>query len=898
MHGFFGQQRFGKRGFIMTNIGSFFRLLRLQPSPAGIRRLAGGGIALLLIGGIAVAQTTPDPAIPAADTHVTVPDGYTLHQSIDLGGRVANVNGSPAMYDTLVNLQSGPRVQGESFELRALPGTKNTWVDNLSAFGSGFGGDPVDFARLNASKGKAYDFSGVFRRDRQYMDYDLLGNPGIPGGYSIPIGPSTAPTGSYAWPQVLSSPFLFNTVRRMTDTNLTLEPVSKVSYRFGYSQNVMQGPTYTPSGYQVAGSYALILQEMQRNSTDDFFGAIDWKPVQGTKLSYEQQIDHYKGDSYFTIAPRDLTVQESDGTRVALLDSYQASLPYGYSGATGKFSPSSNCNATSMINAATILYSNPNGGPPIVDPACNVLSSYYRSQPTRVIFPTEIFRFQSSSINSVSMNGDVRYTSANMNLPNYFDQFQGLAGANRSVAYTAFANAKREVMAADYGIVWQAAKKVSIEDQISYSNARQPGTSEFTSGTTLSVPKTAGEETINYTTLTTTAAAAGASSFEGSSAIGTALPAYFGQKFTTNDATLRWDATPRSTFSFTWRYQDHLIAEGQGTGPGTAHNVPIPANNTTSGTVEIHQNGGIFAAAVHPAANWDLNGSIEALYNDNAFTPMGFRQLRHYRVHTIYRAKSWATVTGAFNDLERHNNTNNNQSFPGNTAPYFGPLDHVDHSRVVSFGTELFPNDRYGFDVDYSYNDVYLAVNGCFQGAATNMPGGSVYPGAANGTGTLCGAVSAGHGSNNVLFLGRDFEDAPSQFGSAAFTFTPNKKFHSNLGYRVSSVNGTRFFTDAQDVNGSLVSTYSTPFVSVAWTVRPSLIWKGEYDYYGYGEGGPSGAQYCNANPALAVGSTSEPVVFCSAEPNTAASLASSAGFTTARNFHANNVVLGLHYEF
>ena len=120
------------------------------------------------------------------------------------------------------------------------------------------------------------------------------------------------------------------------------------------------------------------------------------------------------------------------------------------------------------------------------------------------------------------------------------------------------------------------------------------------------------------------------------------------------------------------------------------------------------------------------------MYNDNAFTPMGFRQLRHYRVHTIYRPKTWATVSGAFNDLERHNNTNNNQNFPGNTTPYFGPLDHVDHSRVVSFGAELFPNDHYGLDLNYSYNDVYMADNICFQGAASVMPGGTVAPAAAN----------------------------------------------------------------------------------------------------------------------------------------------------------------------
>ena len=855
---------------------------------------------------IAVAQNPAEPS-PTPDSTMSVPQGYSVHESVDLGGRMAGLSGSGAMYDTMVNLRSGPRVLGETFELHALPGAKNTPLDDLRVFASGFGGDPDNFAKLDFSKSKYYEFSGMFRRDRRYFDYDLLGNPGIPSGYSIPIGPSTAPTGSYAWPQVTQSPFMFNTVRRMTDTNLTLLPLSKVTFRFAYSKNIFQGPSQTPSGNSVAGQEVL-LQEYQRNSTDDFTGAIDWKPVQGTKLTYEEQIDHYKGDSYFTMAPQYLNVQESDGTRVSLLDSYQAFTPYGYSSTTGAFAASSNCNSSSMINSSTILYANPNGGLPIIDPACNVISSYVRYQPTRVIFPTEIFRLQSSSLKNISMNGNVRYTNANMNLPNYYEMFQGLQGANRSISYAGNANAKREVMAADYGIVWQASKTVSVEDQINYSNVHQPGLAAFTTGTTVTVPTTAGQETINYTGLTscttinsTTTNPTGCkpttSGVTGGPPIGGTQAGYFGQRFTTNNFTVSWDATPRSTFSLTWRYQDHLISEGQGT---AAHNIPIPANNTTAGEVTIHENGGIFNAALRPTSNWDINGSVEAMYNDNAFTPMGFRQLRHYRVHTIYRPKSWATVSGVFNDLERHNNTNNNQNFPGNTTAYYGPLNHVDHSRVVSLGTELFPNDRYGLDLNYSYSDVYMADNICFQGAAGAMPGSTVAPAAATQSGVLCGAVAAGHGSNTVLFgPARDFMDAPTQYASAAFMYSPVKQVHSNLGYRISSVNGSRFFTDASDVNGSLVSAYQSPFVNFSWESRPGLIWKAEYNFFGYGEGGRSGAQYCNANPALAVGSTTAPVVTCSSVPNTAMSPGTPVyGFTAPRNFHANNVLLGVHYEF
>ena len=178
---------------------------------------------LLAAACIAGAQRSGAAGTPAPETPMTVPNGYSIHQSVDLGGRMVGLSGQRRMYDTLVNLQSGPRVLGETFEhARASGQEESRCVDDLSAIGSGFGGDPNNFARLDVSKGQDLRVLGMFRRDRQYFDYDLLGNPNIPSGQSIPIGPTAAPTGSFAWPQVDQSPFLYNTVRRMTDTNLTI----------------------------------------------------------------------------------------------------------------------------------------------------------------------------------------------------------------------------------------------------------------------------------------------------------------------------------------------------------------------------------------------------------------------------------------------------------------------------------------------------------------------------------------------------------------------------------------------------------------------------------------------------------------------------------------------------
>ncbi|MGA8531211.1 MAG: hypothetical protein WB622_15955, partial [Acidobacteriaceae bacterium] len=327
---------------------------------------------------IAMAQAPAPEAQP-----VTAPKGYTVHEAIDLGGRISDQTGSGAMYDTLVNEQSGPRVLGELFEMRAIPGAKNTLFDTLTAVGSGFGGDPYSFAKMDFYKGNLYEFSGLFRRDRQYFDYDLLGNPNVPSGQSIALSSG----GTYGWPQVNQSPFLYNTVRRMTDTHLTLFPLSKVTIRAGYSHNTFEGPSLSPSGYQFAGSYDVLLQEFQRNGTDDFLGGIDWKPVKDTKLTYEEVVDHYKADSFFTMNPANYIFQEPDGTKVAPLANYDSLTPY---------STASACNANSVGTTPPLQGPTAGGGLPVINPACAVVMSYYRSQPTRFLYPTEIFRLQSS----------------------------------------------------------------------------------------------------------------------------------------------------------------------------------------------------------------------------------------------------------------------------------------------------------------------------------------------------------------------------------------------------------------------------------------------------------------------------------------------------------------------
>jgi hypothetical protein len=776
------------------------------------------------------------------------------------------------MYDTLVNLHSGPRVLGQTFTLHAVEGSRHPLLDSLSATSNGFGGDPINFARLSFFKGKLYEFGGTFRRDRQYFDYDLLANPSIPSTTVIPYGmvagvPTVASLGSR---QIAQSPVLFNTVRRMTDTSMTILPLSKVSFRLGYSQNIFQGPSISP-GYSI-GTSDQLLNEYQRNSTDDFLASVAWKPVRLTTLTFEEQIDHYKEDSFYTLAASAFNVQEADGTPAALGNWDATANPYTVS----------SCNTASMGSGYTdakdyTILSAPRaaGGKPIVNPACYVTTSYLRSQPTRVLYPTESLLFQSSSIRNLALNGDLRYTVANGNLTGYYENFQGLDKAIRNYTLTGNANAQRRMMSADYGMTWQTTAKLSLSEQLDFSNVHQPGSVNITQGITQNAPTTPGNETINYAG----PLVAGANfSISGNPTGLVPLYGYFGQRFLTNNATVSWDVSSQASLSLTYRYRNHNIVQGAGSGAG-------------SSVVAINENGGILNVAFRPASQWKMNGTVELLYDDNALTPLGPRQTRHYRFHTLYKPRPWATLSGAFNDLERHNNT-----FNTGVTPVDGQLGHVDHARNVGLGLTVDPNGHYGFDMNYDYADVYISTNACYlNGATATLPGTASTTG--SGAPNVCPGVFS-RGSTTILSdwgPTKDFADAPTQYASAGLHYSPNPKLRAAAGYSISAVGGNQFFADAQQVNGSLQSAYQSPFLNAAFIVHPGWIWKAEYNYYGYGEGGASGAPFCsNSTSQTAV------VVPCnsSALVGPTGLTEPSSGLSAPRNFHGNVVTLAMHYEF
>ena len=90
-----------------------------------------------------------------------------------------------------------------TLDMRSLD-HKGIFFDDLNFSNFGYGGDPNDVSRLHIEKNKWYDFRGLFRRDKNFWDYNLFANPLNPAALNPPgslttgcivSGPTTANPG-------------------------------------------------------------------------------------------------------------------------------------------------------------------------------------------------------------------------------------------------------------------------------------------------------------------------------------------------------------------------------------------------------------------------------------------------------------------------------------------------------------------------------------------------------------------------------------------------------------------------------------------------------------------------------------------------------------------------------
>ena len=343
------------------------------------------------------ANPTAPPAPPAEPDSVTR-GGYQIHQSIELGYRSTDVSGSGDMYDTLVDLQTGPRILDQTLTMQSVD-HQGLLFDNLYLNSVGWGGDPNNYARLRADKNKWYNFQSSFRRDQSFFDYDLLANPLNP------------PTSAPAIP-ILNSPHSFATTRRMSDVDLTLLPQSAVSFRLGYSHNNMTGPSYSSIHEGTEGS---LLQDWNTTMNSYRLG-VDFRIAPRTVVSYDQFLDYYKGDTDYQLNP----INE------ALLPTTPlSSVSLGLSIDTANKEP------CAVVPPATSLIVNGT----LTNVACSAYTSYLRNQRMRTSTPTERITLRSSYFQKLEVLGSFSYSSATSSTP-LDESFAGLIPRTNTLAFT------------------------------------------------------------------------------------------------------------------------------------------------------------------------------------------------------------------------------------------------------------------------------------------------------------------------------------------------------------------------------------------------------------------------------------------------------------------------------
>ena len=749
----------------------------LGGSPAGmsISRLCTLTLAAILAtsGAVAgMAQAQPEAAKaaqpvsekkPVAPPAEKIVGGYQVHQMIELGGRITDKGGSDAMWSTMVNQTTGMRVIGQSLEMHSIDSSKTPFFDSLSTNSVGYGGDPYDVSYLKMSKGRLYDFNGSFRRDRNYFDYNLLANSLL------------GPTALVPEPDSLH---VFNTVRRNTDTLLTLFPVSAFHVRVGYNHGTHEGPTFTTQH----GGGDVQLSQWFRNASDTYTGGVDVNVARRTTLSYDQFFVLYKGDTTFRLAPTPFTL--SDGTPVSLGVDTLATATCGTGAAK----------TLEVVNG-------------IANPYCSGTTAMNLVSPTRTTFPTEQLRFASHYWDRLSMNGRVAYSGDTDNVNNFNQTFTGLLARTFSrqeidtggLGSGRMAHNKRISVNGDYGVVAELGKYLSISDAVNFWDFRTTGSNSVVSqvwaGTATTKPPLSMFTPLSSLTPTTTT---------------TPISTFLNQKNIGNTVLGTVTVSPQVKLSAGWRFNSRNISDY---GPDD---------------LTWHQNWLLLGMVMQPSpiTRFNLNYDQMSMKAANSATPSNTytreapNKTYHLRARTTMKPDKYVNfaITG-------------NGFWGKNDDPL---VNHLEHNYDLSFATQIVPTETVSFDFNIARDVVYSRTDLCYLSSATQTPygdsnGGTCVPTATNTTAT----------SN--LLLGNGYYNAPSTFISGAINWAPYKRLHLNGGAHVTTVSGQAELLSPLQVPGALTSQRMSPFADFQFNIAPQWAWHANWDHQGYSDSGGYG---------------------------------------------------------
>ena len=865
--------------------GALDRSRRMKKSVVLLALLA------LLVPSLALAQDSDETQTPGR-----MMGRYQVRQNIELGGRVTDTNGNQQMYDTLVNLQSGPRMLNQDLSMRSTD-RKGGLFDSLYLSSFGFGGDPNDLLRLRVEKNKWYNFVGLYRRDQNFFDDNLFGST---LNTVYPVG-TNGLLSNYGY---VNSPKFQSTTRNMGDFNLTLLPQSPVRVRLGYSRNDNQGFV----GNTIESPQAFGIINNFRSTSDRYQFGVDVRPLKRTTISFDQFFVHDKvnnndslnGNNAYPFTVGASTFPVNIGFPFAL-------APY-------------NIQNTCLV---------PNGS--ITSSSCTGAYSWNFADRIRTDIPTSQLSLKSNYFRKLDISASGSYSNADMNAPISFPQRTGTGTASYLFTTTP-AHANRITSNADLGLTYHLTKQFQLSNQFRWLNWHDPAQLATTTDSCLSTSGTANLTTpfalgtgtpnngaagsnclIPSSILSTLAGPAGTLSnpaAAGTIQTGTSQYTFLGERTYFNTTKLGWDPNRKFSAYIGYRY-GRLEFDNKGTPDAltgkpavTLPNVTVTAGGiVTLGTTQqaavvltpmvakVNQHTALGGLVFRPISAWRINADTELLYADMctgcglplgnssfntlAFTNISPRHEQRYRLGTTYKFKKWVTLNASVRIIESRNdygaaNTGSTNTFAFQTGGQTPAYGNLSHARTYTLGFSFDPNRRLGLDVGWTYLDQKTLANTCM----IVNPAISAVPALGTAASNFCYQQS----TNGDLPVLLDYAESTN---TAYFNlrFKPMKRVTLNAGYELTSSSGVNNWL-RMDVMGNpplLVNTYSTvnpgsavvsgvsgsgltngpimvgpnpavpsggsldtnwhkPYAGLTYDLRKGLSLKGMWYYYGYNE--------------------------------------------------------------
>ena len=773
--------------------------------------------------------------------------GYTVRQSIELGGHIVGTDGSQQMYDTFVNLATGPRILGQELSMQSK-NHAGVLFDNLYMSSFGFGGDPESMARLRIQKNKWYNFVGLYRRDKNFFDYNLFANPLNLNGSGTLAAPGIATCGTgclnaftpSAQPWFTNSPHLQATTRNMGDFMLTLLPESAISFRLGYARNATYGTVDTSLEAPIR---SILTEDSQWRSDRYQFGA-DLKPLPRTTVSLDVFFEHDKNDIGFLDGNVLYALGNAGGPGVdigLLIPPLSGTLPPIPLTATS--CPNNTALTPQTINPGNIF---------IINPGCNAVlldtgpgGPYFRRGHVRTDIPTGQFSLQSNYLRKLDVTASATYSSADSDFLNFNEFMHGSTASLNSGS----PNTRRVSANADLGLTYHLTKHLSISDKFRWLNWREPGAftnTAFNCVLPTTVPATAlagptgfpggavtltplanpcNSSVLALTGLTTSGNAATTSNYE----VVTAYNSLVGERSYFNTAKLNWQQSRRFSAYLGYRYARRELRTGDlgvgifnqvtsnfaNTGTGAVPTTPtctVTATNgcnpatgiqTVVGSVEserINQHTVLLGGVIRPVEAWRINADLELLYADNFFTNISPRHQQRTRIYSNYKVARWARINGGAHFVETRNDyaagevvenlsgiiagSAGSPLFPTNVAiPRYG---HKDHWRYYTLGISLTPNSKTTFDLGWTLLDQDIKSNTCMPISSTTITPATPV-GIFVGTGITAPSGCSNSATARNLLL--DYQETTNS-GYASVSFQPVKRVTLSLGYEITGDNG------------------------------------------------------------------------------------------------------------